>query len=292
MKWLICVTVVENKIQENKRIREHLKSFNQLFIIQPMTNIVYDTVVGKDGAKTQVEKSRSIDTKSFDQVVKDLGVKDFQTITYVDDPKDQKPKILRENEEFCYSRLGYHRYQYTTLAKNTQQWLYVELEGNKWGKYDSGDLQELSDYLSESESIKICGLASRAIKMVQGDKNYAPLKDWLEAYKPSKTDILIAKAKAAANHELGETVAKLKGIKDKFLTDMADEYKALSKHSKAIPMLIANKIGELKEIKDFKMCDTEFGKKVKTEYPLLRDLSYCTNWAELSFYVNAKYSDK
>lgn len=287
---LFYVSKEETKIQQNKRIREYFRSYTQLFIIEPLLNIVYDTVTNKDGTKTQVEKSRSFDKKSFDQVVKDLGVKDFQTITYVDVPKEQKPKILRENEEFCYSRLGYHRYQYTTLAKNSQKWFYVELVGNQWGKYNSSDLEELSNYLSETESVKICGLAGRALKMVQGDKNYTPLSDWLSTYKPSKSDILIAKAKAAKHGDIASVVMRLKDIKDKFLIEMADEYKAMTKAGRdKLPALLANKLGELTELKDFKTNDAAFGTLVKTEYPLLRDMQYCTNWAEVSFYVNAKY---
>lgn len=290
---LFYATVAESKVQQNKRIREYLKSYTQLFIIEPLLNIVYDTTTNKDGTTTQTIKSKTLDTKSFDQVVSDLGVKDFQTITYVDLPKDQKVKVLRENEEFCYSRLGYHRYQYTTLAKNTQKWLYIELEGNKWGKYDSTELSELSEYLNGTEQLKICGLAGRALKMVQGDKNYAPLKEWLDSYKPSKTDILISKRKASKQMEIGEVISKLKDIKDKFLVEMGEEYRALRKlDSSKLPGLIANRIGELQEIKDFVANDTEFGKLIRSDYPLLKEIGYCTNWTELSFYANAKYEGR
>lgn len=292
---LFYATVAEGKIQQNKRIREYLKSYTQLFIIEPMIVVEYDETLAVNGQVIgRTVKSRTIDQTSFDQVLSDLGVKDFQTITYVEEPKETRPEkvqILRENEEFCYSQLGWGRYQYTTLAKNTQKWLYVPLDGGAWG-YDTNDLRELSDYLAIEKGFKICGLAARAIKMVDGDKNYSPLKDWLANYEPSKKEVITAKWQEANHKDVSQVIAKLKDIKDKVLIAMGEEYKAMLKdNGTRFPSLIVDKIKKLQEVKDFKERDAKFGQLIKSDYPLLNELGgYCSNWKELSFYVNAKYS--
>lgn len=290
---LFYTTMPESPVQQNKRIREYLKSYTQLLMIEPLLVIEYDTFTHKDGHKEQMVKSKTLDAKSFDQVIKDLGVKDFQSITYTEAPREKKPKIIRENTQFCYHSFGgYGRHQYTTLAKNEQKWLYLELEKGKW-PFDRHELANLHRHLEETQGIKICGVASRAAKMIQGDKNYSSLADWLANYKPSKSDILDTKSRLATQGHFGEMIGKLKNIKDKFLVDMAGEYKAVYKqYKKSLPSLIASKVEDLQEIKDFKANDDKFEKLIKTEYPLLKDLGYCSNWTELSFYVNAKYEEK
>ena len=60
-----------------------------------------------------------------------LGAKDFASITYVDPPKVAKPKVLREDTEFCLHPT-YGNHKYATLAKNTQKWIYVRLEKGSW----------------------------------------------------------------------------------------------------------------------------------------------------------------
>ena len=127
--------------------------------------------------------------------------------------------------------------------------------------------------------------------MVKGDANWSPLKDWLDAYTASKSDILISKREAMGNSFVAGIVGSLKDIKDTFLVEMAQEYKAIDKvrHSK-IPSLITAKIGELKEVAEFVDKDKKFAKLVKDKYALLGDLqTYGLKVAEVTIYGNAKF---
>jgi hypothetical protein len=290
---LFFSTTVESPTIRNKRVREFFKTKNYAYLIEPMNVAIYNPPTDPNKPLSGGVQSRTVDMKSFDQVVKDLSVKDIQTLTYVDPPRVPKTKVQRDNEDFCYHRPGWGSNLHTTLAKNTQKWFYVELEGREWG-YRKEDLDELSDYLEKEENAKICGLAKDAVNMVSGNTNYLPLKDWLEKYKPSKSDILVAMAKVSTNNDIGTTVAKLGDLKDKNLVDMGDLYKSFAKlGNKSFPDLIANRIVDLKEVEEFKAKDKAFGKLVSEEYSLVREIgSYSQSLKEITFYCNAKYKAK
>lgn len=291
---LFYSTVTESIPKQNKRIREYLKGPAQMFIVEPMWNYEYETVKNAEGRDEQKVKSKSLDQASFNQVVLELGIKDFQSITYVDVPKVKAAGQPYGETMFCYHKPGQSSH-WTSLKQNTQKWLYVQGDkSSRWGTYDSKELASLSYYLADKEDLKICAIGKRTAAMIQGDPNYTPLSEWLEDYKPSKTEILSAKNKVSTNEGLVEGLAKLKDVKDKFLTEMVNEYKTFEKHRGAIlPRMLTNKISDLEEIKEFKQNDEKLEKYVRVNYSLLTEFSprYFSKWTEISIYVNAKYKE-
>lgn len=253
---------------QNKRIREYFKTHTHMIVLSVSGNSKSD----------------------FDQVIKDLGAKDFKSIIYVDPPKlprEQRAKVQRENAEFCYHGIGGSG-NYTTLAGNTDKWLYVEIKDGEWVGFDRSQLNSLSSYLGTH---RICGLASRAIKMVQGDPNYKPLKEWLDAWKPDCSAINKAKHDCATNKRYIDTLEKLGAVKDKFLVEMVKEYSKLDHNS--LPEILLAKTLETKEVQDFKLKDAKLGESISKHYPLFDHINdYNMPVSEMVWYVNAKFDEQ
>ena len=293
---LFFVTKQENKLVQNKRIREYFKKHTHLILFE-----VLDTFVprmDKQGKPVLDKENKQVYDpvsypKEFQQVVADLDAKDFCSITYVDPPKVAKVKVKREDEELCLHGTRYGtRHLYTTLAKNTQKWIYVELEKGQWPNDCTREMAtDLSEYTCEVEQAKVCGVSERVAKTVKNDPNFISLDAWLKAYKPEKEVIKAAKFKLGKHNSTAEALARLKDIEDPFLVEMQKEYADICRLKVAsVPQVLANKIAELKEVKEFKEKDEKFGRLMKTEYPLVEELSrYSNNKKELVFYVNAKY---
>jgi hypothetical protein len=228
----------------------------------------------------------------FKQVVAELGAQDFTSITYVDPPKVAKVKTTRQDTEFCLHPVYGERHKYTTLATNTQKWIYVRMTEGSWpAKYDRSSLGDLQEYSEETEDFRICGVAERAAKMIEGDPNFISIEEYLKNFKVDKELIAAAKNTASKNTQVMSLMAAWKDIDDTFLVEMIDEYKALGKSKVSkVPALIANKIGDLKEIKEFKENDLKLTALLRTEYPLVKDCEYSNNKKELVFYINAKFA--
>ncbi len=293
----------ETKIKQNKRVRAFLDLApknngdpvkSTLLLIEPLLIIEYKDDKDKDGKPIRVETKRYYDTASFDQVIKDLGVKDLQTITYVDPPKVVKAKIKREDAAICLHTLDRARHTYTTLATNKQKWLYVPMKEGSWGNgFGGGSLKELDQFLREDTDFMVCGIAEKALKQVTGDPNFSLLKDWLDAYKPSKSVIAYVKREVATSSDLIGTLKKVKGnIKDTFLKDMVDEYDSMNGKISLVPLPIAIKVKACKEVNDFADLETRFKRVMKNDYPLVKDLEYCSQKEEIAFYINAKFNKK
>jgi hypothetical protein len=295
---LFFVTKQDNKLVQNKRIREYFKKYTHMILLEVLDTSVpkMDKATGKpvlDKDNKQVFEPISY-PKEFQQIVAELGAKDFCSITYVDPPKVVKEKVKREDEALCLHGTRYGtRHLYTTLAKNTQKWIYVPLDEGSWpNKCTREHATDLSEYTSEGEDTKVCGLGAKAVKMVQGDPNFISFDDWMKAFKPTKDLILAAKVMFARNDSSINALCNMvKELEDPFLVEMCDEYKAIAKaKTRSVPELIANKILEEKEVKEFKEADEKFGKLMQTEYPLIKDHGeYSRNKKELIFYANAKY---
>ena len=291
---LFFVTTQENKVVQNKRLREHFKTRTHAVLLEvlctmaPTMDAAGKPVLDKDNKQVFHPVSYP---KEFQQIVAELGAKDFTSITYVDPPKVAKEKVKREDAEFCLHPT-YGSAKYTTLSTNTQKWIYVPLDEGTWPeKYPKSLLDLLSDYTNETESMKVCGLATRACKMVEGDANFISLAEWFKNFKITKELVIAAKSALAKNGDTYNILSGVKDIDDPFVNEMVEEYKAMQKNKVGhVPELLASRIADDKDVKEFKENDVKFGKLMKDEYPLVRDCSYSNNKKELPFYMNAKYN--
>jgi len=292
---LFFVTTPENTIVQNKRVREYFKGNNTHLIMLEVLHTHLPTMDAKGQPVLDKENKQVFHPVSypaeFQKVIGELGAKDFSTITYVDPPKVAKAKVERENTAICLHPVYGARYEYTTLAENTQKWIYVRMTEGGWPvKHPKALLDELEDYTKPIDKTRVCGLGERACKMVEGDPNFISLEEWLKAFKLTKELTLAAKCTIAKNIEHLSILSGLKGIEDKFILEMMDEYKAvLSAKVRNVPSLIASKIADLPEVKTFKEDDGKLIALFKKEYPLIQELQYSNNKSELVYYINGKY---
>lgn len=285
LNHLFFVSKDESKIQMGKRIREYLKTNTKMILIYPLT------VTHTDAKGVQTSTTH---TKSYTEVLKDLGVKDFNTIAYTEVPKEQRVKILREDTEFCIHTVYGTRHKYVTLAKNTQKYFFLPMKDGTWdGGHSKGELSDLQDYLELKEKAHICGVAERAIKMIQGDPNFLPLADYLKNYKPTKDVIAKVKQINSLNQTDIETIHNLKDLDDEFLNEMIQEYKFSGAAKSLVPHILAKKVEEEKEYKEFEEKDEKLTKLIKSEYPLITEIDrYSKCRGELGFYINSKFNRK
>jgi hypothetical protein len=292
---LFYATTQEGKLVQNKRLREYFKKNTHAIIIE-----VLNTVIAAKDDKGQPildKENKQVFTPisypaEFKQIIAELDAKDFTTITYVDPPKVAKAKVQREDAEICLHPVYGARYKYTTLATNTEKWIYVRLKEGSWpSKYPKSTLDDLQDYTTAMDGTLICGIAERAAKMVEGDPNFISIEDWLKDCKVTKDLISAAKFTLCKNRDILNVMSTWKDLEDTLLIEMIDEYKAFGKAKVSkVPLLIANKIGDLAEVKEFQQNDVKLTKLMKDEYPLVGDCQYSNNKKELVFYINAKFS--
>jgi hypothetical protein len=265
----------ESPMKQNRRLRDYFKTGK--------TNLVLIEAFAGDMA-------------SLDQVITDFGVKDFQSLTWTQVPKEEKVKVVREKEAFCVHTVDrYNRHEYLTLDGNTRKWFYVQMDGTSWGEYSSELLKDLKSYVKAEADAYICGLSSKAVKLVDGDANFSPLSDWLDAFKPTKKHIAYAKMLGAANRDVMDLISSLKDIEDFFLQEMAQEYKAMAKSETAdLPSLLTKKVQETEEYKEFEQNDKKLSEILKKKYPLLQELTYYghRHKDDLIVYINAKHKAK
>lgn len=290
----------DSPITRNKRVKAYLENKSKFLLLEPLIlNVVENVkVVDSKGVETEKATTKNINYLSeFKQVVRELGVKDFQKVAFTVIPKEQRAKITRDKIEFCMHVLDGKRHQYTTLAENTQKYLYVPLTKDKgWEGHDMSALKSIGWYLQERpERYRIVGLAERALTMVQGDKNFIPLKDWLNNYVPAAKEVNYAKYEKSENSNSIRILSKLTDAKDTRLTDMVKEYHDMASRVSDLPSMLMEKILETKEIKEFVKKDVALSLLLTSKYPLV--LAYggsCgkLEMKEMEFYVNAKFKSK
>lgn len=269
-------SVAENKITQNKRIKTHFEKHMKMILIEEIQG-----------------------NPEFAQIIKDVNAKDFQTLTFVVLPKAARVVVSRDKQEFCLHTLRYGgRFHHVTLSGNTQKWFFVPITDAGWEMptgWDRFMLEGLDDYLRTTANTRICGVAKRSLSMIKGDTNFAPLKNYLDKYKPNKEEIKFAKRMEAKNQAVVWVLEKLKGIKDKELVDIIAEYKKFSDagSTKHIPEALMTIAKKEKEVKDFAAQDKKVENLIKTKYPLIeRYTSHDSHVQELIYYVNAKYEEK
>lgn len=273
---VFVVTKKETKIVENKRLRTFFAGKPNEF-----SKVILIEYTG--------------DTANVDKVIADLGIKPFESIQYEEKPREPKVKIEREHAEFCMHSFGGRRHQYTTLAENTNKYLYVKVIDGNWEGFNQNSLRELHYYLSEEHGLAIVGLAERAVKMVKGDKNFRPLSEWLADYKPTVAEVNFAISTKARNSSDIQCLVDVDGIKDDFLTGMIKEYKSIlagSRKIRSIPEMLIQKVQEESNTKAFFDKDEKLAKLLEEKYPLIIEIGgYTRHKKELAVYINAKYTN-
>ena len=202
---LFYVSIDEPAVQQNKRVREYFKDITQdvdMVLVYPLNG----------------------DLKTLDQIKTDLNLRDFSALPLPPVvEKEKKAKIKREDAEICLHTFD-TRFTYTTLASNEDEWLYVPVYDGSWSGITHQDAKSLHWYLKETHGIKVCGVADRALKMVQGDKNFTPLKDWLASFKPTDKEVNSVLHDVLKNGELLGIVPKPSDLNDKRLLILQDAH--------------------------------------------------------------------
>lgn len=265
----------ESMVSQNKRIRQYFESHTKMLLIESL-----------DGHNSNIDK-----------VIKDLSIKDFQTVTYPEVPKEQRVKVSRDKTEFCMHVLSRERHKYTTLSDNSEKWLYIPLTDKGWTTdFNVEQLKELNEFMQNIHGVRICGVAERALKMIDGNSNFSSFKDWVDNYVPTAKEIHYAKRQKSTNSDLVNNLEKAKGIKDSLLNDIVKEYKTIEKSSSgSIPEVLLKKVNQTQEVKDFVQLDSDIKKLVKTLYPLMVEFEGYTrlkNVEEIVYYLNAKFETK
>lgn len=235
-------------------------------------------------------KENTTNVNSFNSVISALGVKDLKTVPYVKPARKTAAtiKIERTKQQFVLHDLGRYSHQArtTSLADNTKQWLWVD-----HAKLNSRmEYLELAEYLLK-QGLHLCALGQDAQRRVKGDANFKPLKDFLAKVKLNKGMIAALKHEKASQHDTISKLKSLKGLTDKTVSDMIEEYKTFEGKQEVIPEMIKKIIGEPDEVKDFVKADKEFKAHLIKTYPLLEDMSW--NWSgkvndEIVSYMNSK----
>lgn len=268
----------ESSVVRNKRSKAFFEKYNKFILLEAIQG-----------------------NSEFDKVVKDLNIKDFRTLTFVILPKEERVRVRveRDKQEFCLHTLVGSRHTYITLAGNAQKWFYVPINDSGWvwdsqQIFNMESLKELSYYLTEHLDTKICGVASKALSMIKGDKNFSPLADFLSIYKPSKGEINFVKYLKGKNQATVNILKDIKDIKDKEIAEILKEYSSFTSNlMDSVPTILQKKINETKELKDFAARDEKVEKLIRMKYPLVKEIGqYSTHHKELGYYINAVWKEK
>lgn len=210
---------------------------------------------------------------AFTKAIAGLGVKDLKTVQFVKPQRKSKEtiKIERTKQEFVLHDLGRYRNQArtTSLEANDKDWLWVDhaTMGSKDAYYDL-------DAWFQKQGLHVCALSKDAQRRVKGDARFKPLSQYLAKYKPSKQDVAGLKKQKATNWDMMSGLKFLKGLTDKFVKEMIQEYNAIQNADSEIPQMIKDLIGEPDEVKEFVKSDKELSQVLKKKFPLLDSISW------------------
>ncbi len=297
---LFYSTVTESPMVQNKRIREYLKTNNWIILIEQL-----NTKIAKLDKNNEVLRNPAGEViledasypNEFKQVIKDLSVRDFTSITYVDPPKVVKAKIKREDTEVCLHYVEGGDKNHIIPSENTQKFVFVKLDGSTWPhKYSRDRMTDLDNYLRKNEDTRVCGVALKAYEVVKNDPNFVTVEDFLATYKPSKDALLYVKNSLGKNRNSFDNLNNLQGVKDKFVLKMVEEYKTIgSGKCRDLPPVLMDKVKEVyrKEVEAFKEADKNFGALMEKQYALVNEVSgWSKHKNELVVYMNLKYNSR
>jgi hypothetical protein len=269
----------EGKIVTSRKIKEYLKTHDCLILLEVLTS--HTIVNDANGKPTLDANNKAITTstshtKEYNKVINELSAKDFTALPYTPPAKTTQPFALRQrNSGMCLHGASGHN-EHTTLAKNTQKWIYVELDGSTWPKSRNRSLMYgLQDYTETHEGYKVCAVSSKYVKALKKDANFISLNDWMKGLVPSKDLLIAVKDLVSKNRDAYENLKPAKGIEDQFLVDMISEYKTFDKRKVChVGEFLLAELQLHKEINDFKYRDEKFAKAMTSRYPLFSHLRF------------------
>ena len=272
LKSLFYVDNTETPIVRNKRIRTYFEDRSNgtsLFTIE------------------------RVDPKDdISDILTDLDIKDLKTLTYVVMPKKVRVKgVTPVRELFLHTfKNGYRDTVNTTTKDNTQNYIYVEMDGNSLVK-PVCDLVEL-DYFVQSLGYRVCGVSGKYLKNL--DSKFIKLDDWLKAYLPTDNDIVYAMCRFAKNTSFIDDIKNAKGLQDLFLTKMIKKYEFITNPSlkKSLPDMIFSLVKDHKSVLEFVAENKTLTERATNMYPLVKEVysaSRCLD--EIVIYMNAKYNN-
>ena len=300
-----CIFGKNNTIKKREHFKEYKWKVNTGVPIDSIDNIYFTdgtesrikennrlrTLFAQYPNKTVYLLAKNENTKEYNQVIKDLKVKDLKSLDLTEKPKVHTVKVKRDKKEFCVREITrYNRKTpvYLTLDTNKDKWLYIPMEKNDLVGFQTWQVQDLANYF-ERKGYRLCGLSKQSIEHVRNDGRFTLLIKWLDAYKPTKDDLNSVKHKFATERSLVDRIKKMTGIKDKFLLQVIKEYNELN--SNKLPDIINDKIGNHKEVIEFRKLSVTFKTIMNKTYPLVAETNKFKKGidSELEFYINCKY---
>jgi hypothetical protein len=270
----------ENAIIQNKRLRENIgPNLPEVLLIEQL---------GDNSAE-------------FEKLILDLNAKDFQTLTYVEKPRAPRVKIERDKQEFCIHQFLGVRHHYTSLADNTDKWLYIPMSGGSLTNFSNVDLKDVAYFVKETTGLIVCGLSENVVEKVKDNANFLPFSEWIAKFKPTDKQMAYVKMMEGKNTSVMSILSKLKGLKDKFILEMIEEYKGAVRNDFSgdpVPKMFLELIKNSEEYKEFVNKDGKLKDLIGSKYRLLSMLddyyfSKSTKYAEeIVIYMNAKHKAK
>lgn len=265
----------ETTIIRNKRAREYLKKHQSMYVVE-----------AKPGFK-------------LDQIISDFELLNLQTITFTEEPKQSRNKIVRGKEELCLHYLNgdTRDTQYVQSDTITDDHLYIEMSDNSFGSRFSNkyELGQLSAWLNNEYKLKLCGVSGKTLKCVATHHNFNSFDKWLSKYKATKDQVKSLKHNLRDNSDVIGILKKfdISKIKDPFLIKMIGIYKENEINVCSLPEMIKKLVKLYPEVVQFEKDDEQLSFVIDNSYILLKDwYDNDKNTKELIYYINAKFEVK
>jgi hypothetical protein len=175
-------------------------------------------------------------------------------------------------------------------SKDNTNYLYIAFDEHF--KFEK-EFRDVGTFVA-SLGYEICALTETSIEMACMSNRFSRYQDWKSKFKITKQILTACFARKALNVEaIKSLLPSTDKIKDKFLTEMLEEYKAISKNGVCEPPEMVMKM-VTKELKEFTDNDAELTKVLNKSYPLIGAVSnsYAHQKAalanELVTYINSK----
>lgn len=284
-----CFTnnVDESALIRNKRIKEYLKTNDKLYILESRS------LLDQNGVKTNLDISK---------LILDFNIQDLSSITYVDPPRAERVKRIKEKEEFILHKYlgGSSRSTDSyTLDEIHSKWLYVPMEKNALIGYNSEDLNQLGNFINEKYNMLVCGISSSTLELIKDNEFFSPLSDWISNFEFEEKHINGAKNEYYMDESNLKKFANLPPLNCPFLSSMVKEYKEIQKKNQWLPRILHNIVKENNEVKTWRANNDKFVSLLESEYSLTKEIDIDERWGnrkdasklkkDLAFYINAKY---
>lgn len=238
----------ESSVMENRRIRAAIELHNGKTI----------TIIKHD------------DKTVLNKLVDDLNLINLSTIVLPE--KEKTKRIAREEREICLHEVDKYgrKTRHVKIDDIVSKYLYVDMINNGFKNWDVSTLTELAEFFAP-KGYKICGLAESNQKLIEGNKAFKRLDEYLNNYKLTKAELNGIKQQRTENLRNIQFLKKLNGIKVKRINGLIQIYSKLK--ATFIPDYIMEKYKKHPDVVKFKKIDRDFSIYYSETYPLLEKVS-------------------